>query len=112
MKEKNKLEVSSALSSASAAAQTIASSSASAVGGSGFAVVAFVLGAVAFFIGLIPFLGALPGILAVILGIIGLKGEWKGMAVAGIILGSLALLGVVLWATIIVIGANLPHPVF
>ena len=59
----------------------------------GLALAALIVGIAAFLFGLIPVFGALVGITAVVLGFLALrKQQSKGMAVAGIILGGLAVL--------------------
>jgi|GEM_PF-807929 len=62
------------------------------------AIVALIAGVIAFLTGLVPVLGLLLGIAAVVLGVLGLRkakvlhGSGKGLAITGIVLGSIALL--------------------
>jgi hypothetical protein len=69
-------------------------------GGNGLAIAALVVGIVAFVFGWTPFFGFLAGATAVVLGIIALKKRLnKGMSIAGIITGGLA----VLWSIVMTI---------
>lgn len=59
----------------------------------GFAIGALVAGIVAFLTGLVPVLGALIGAAAIVLGILAMmRKQRKGLAIAGIVLGALALI--------------------
>lgn len=72
--------------------------------GNGFAIAAFVLGLVGFLVTWIPFfiglvLGGLPDVLAIVFGICGIVranrvGRGMGLAVTGLVLGSLAFLSI------------------
>jgi len=74
------------------------------VAGNGFAVAAFVLGLFGFLVTWIPFfiglfLGGLPDVLAIVFGICGIVRANRvrrgmGLAVAGLVLGSLAFLSI------------------
>lgn len=59
----------------------------------GLAIAAMVIGIVAFLLGWVPFLGFALGVTAIVLGIIGLKkSAGKGMSIAGLATGGLAVL--------------------
>lgn len=59
----------------------------------GLGLVALIVGILAFLFGLVPVFGALVGIAAIVLGILTLrKKQTKGMAIAGIVLGGIAVL--------------------
>lgn len=73
----------------------------------GAAIAALVFGIIAFLLGLVPFLAAALGVVAVILGVVALRkvkngtGAGRGLAIAGIVLGTLALLFNILWSVFI-----------
>jgi len=50
------------------------------------------------------FVGLLPGILGIIFGILGLRSQYKGMAIAGIVCGAIAVILVILWFLFAVYG--------
>ncbi|MBC7943260.1 DUF4190 and DUF4352 domain-containing protein [Candidatus Saccharibacteria bacterium] len=59
----------------------------------GLAIAAMVIGIVAFLLGWVPFLGFALGVTAIVLGIVGLKkSTGKGMSIAGLVTGGLAVL--------------------
>ncbi len=54
-----------------------------------------------------PLIGVLLGIVAVVLGVLGLRRAGRGMAIAGIVLGALALIiGGVLWYLAYTVGQD------
>lgn len=59
----------------------------------GFAVASFVVGLVGLLVNFccIPYLSAIMGILALVFGFVSLRSSKKGMAIAGIILGAVAI---------------------
>lgn len=60
-------------------------------GTNGYCVASLVLGIIGLFTACcVPFIGIIPPILALVFGILGLKSEGKGMAIAGIVLGGVA----------------------
>lgn len=71
--------------------------------GKGLAIASMVLGIIAVLTGLF-YLGAVLGILAIIFGAIALKKKvGKGMAIAGIVTGSLGILGTILSITLVLL---------
>ena len=70
--------------------------------GQGKAIASLVCGILSFFIGWIPVVGWILPFLSIILGVITLNGvkkgteQGKGMAIAGIILSSITLVGIIL----------------
>lgn len=68
----------------------------------GMAIASLVLGIVAFVLSCFPIVGLVGGVVGLVLGIMGLKNagpsaNGKGMAIAGIILSALGLVGAIIW---------------
>jgi len=70
----------------------------------GLAIASLILGIACF---IVPFIGLVGGVIGLIFGIIALQNDKKGMAVAGIILNSLGLLGSIILFILFVIGIGM-----